>query len=481
MENTLYYGDNLDILKHLVKKHGENPFIDLIYIDPPFNSKRNYNILFQDLINEENGKKITAQKEAFRDTWSNVEISDTLEQMQHLDNLNIYRFLNENRHIFTDSQMSYLTMMSIRIYYMRHLLKDTGSFYLHCDPTMSHYLKILLDIIFGVKNFRNEIVWWYKGNSIPKYNYPRKHDIIFFYTKTEDFTFLPNRILIPYSDLTLKRYNHVDADGRRYKISALKNGKQETIYMKEGKYCDDVFEIPICRGGESLGYPTQKPETLLERIIKASSNEGDVVADFFCGCGTSITVAEKLKRHWIGVDINHLAIGLVEEKRLKPLKTKYKVEGFPKDIKQAEILAKEKPFEFERWIVEYVLKGHKTKKTGDGGFDGHISLEFKSVIDNQVENEKHLCILEVKGGSCTVKNIREFENVIDKKKASMGIFICFEKKVTKEMVKHCSDSDNKNIAGLFKTKKVSILTVESIIEKEFPTWLEYVIKNFTYL
>ena len=480
MENTLYYGDNLDILKHLVKTYGNKPFIDLIYIDPPFNSKRNYNILFQDLISsEENGKKITAQKEAFRDTWSNVEISDTLEQMQHLDNLNIYYFLKENndRRIFTDSQMSYLTMMSIRIYYMRHLLKDTGSFYLHCDPTMSHYLKILLDIIFGVKNFRNEIVWCYRGAAYPKKDFGKRHDIIFRYSKSDNYMFYIDNIRIPYAEETVKRFSYKINNKRK----GIDFGEQELNPL--GRHPDDWFSDiqPIAPSAkERLGYPTQKPETLLERIIKASSNEGDVVADFFCGCGTSITVAEKLKRQWIGVDINHLAISLVEEKRLKPLKTKYKVEGFPKDIKQAEVLAKEKPFEFEQWIVEYVLKGHKTKKTGDGGFDGHISLEFKSVIDNQVENEKHLCILEVKGGSCNVKNIREFENVIDKKKASMGIFICFEKKVTKEMRKHCSDSDNKNIAGLFKTKKVSILTVESIIKKELPTWLEYVIKNFTY-
>ena len=480
MENTLYYGDNLDTLKHLSKTYGSKPFIDLIYIDPPFNSKRNYNILFQDLISsEENGKKITAQKEAFKDTWSNVEISDTLEQMQHLDNLNIYRFLNENRHIFTDSQMSYLTMMSIRIYYMRHLLKDTGSFYLHCDPTMSHYLKILLDIIFGVKNFRNEIVWHYRRWTGKSKMFQKLHDIILFYVKKEDSNYTFNEIYTDYTEGSIDRK-------KQGILNRFKDGKKVFVSNSsiddKGVRENDVWHIPFIAPSarERLGYPTQKPESLIEKIIKASSNEGDVIADFFCGCGTSVTVAEKLKRNWIGVDINHLAIGLVEEKRLKPLKTKYKVEGFPKDIKQAEVLAKEKPFEFEQWIVEYVLKGHKTKKTGDGGYDGHISLEFKSVINNQVENEKHLCILEVKGGNCTVKNIREFENVIYTKKASMGIFICFEKKVTKEMKKHCNNSDNTNIAGLFMEKKVSILTVESIIKREFPTWLEYVIKNFTY-
>ena len=224
---------------------------------------------------------------------------------------------------------------------------------------------------------------------------------------------------------------------------------------------------------EALGYPTQKPESLLERIIKASSEEEDVVADFFCGCGTSITVAEKLKRKWIGVDINHLAIGLIESKRLKPLKSEYKVEGFPKDIKQAEILAKEKPFDFEQWVVEYALNGHKTKKTGDGGYDGHITLKF--------QNEVNLCILEVKGGNCTVKNVREFENVIDKQKADMGIFICFSKQVTKEMLKHSKETENKKVAGgLFNVKKVSILTIEEIIEDNYPSWLESLLNNSTY-
>ena len=173
MKNTLYYGDNFDILKKLAKE--KEPFIDLIYIDPPFNSQRNYNILFQDLIkSQENSKKITAQKEAFKDTWSNVEITDTLDELKQLDNLNIHRFLSENRHIFTDSQVSYLTMLSIRIVLMRKLLKETGSLYLHCDPTMSHYIKILLDIIFGIKNFRNEIVWCYASPSGALNTFPKK-------------------------------------------------------------------------------------------------------------------------------------------------------------------------------------------------------------------------------------------------------------------------------------------------------------------
>ena len=352
---------------------------------------------------------------------------------------------------------------------MRKLLKETGSFYLHCDPTMSHYLKILLDIIFGVKNFRNEIVWCYSRPSAPNQRQlSRVHDIIFWYTKGKSWKFNSDDIRQEYSQSSLSR------EGYAANKSKMTAGSSVQLSDK-GKFPESWIYIPPIKGNskESLGYPTQKPETLLERIIKASSEEGDVVADFFCGCGTSITVAEKLKRKWLGVDINHLAIGLIESKRLKPLKSEYKVEGFPKDIKQAEILAKEKPFDFEQWVVEYALNGHKTKKTGDGGYDGHITLKF--------QNEVNLCILEVKGGNCTVKNVREFENVIDKQKADMGIFICFSKQVTKEMLKHSKETENKKVAGgLFNVKKVSILTIEEIIEDNYPSWLESLLNNSTY-
>ena len=467
MESALYYGDNLDILKSLSKKR--EPFIDLIYIDPPFNSKRNYNILFQDLIqSQENSKKITAQKEAFQDTWSNVEISDTLEQLQRLDNLKIYRFLNENRIIFTDSQMSYLTMMSIRIYYMRKLLKETGSFYLHCDPTMSHYLKILLDIIFGVKNFRNEIVWSYQRWTNNFKGFTRTHDIILFYVKSEKLNYWNNPIE-EFSSKSKHKGSRISTTDSTGKVI-----EQEYVNETRNKAMRDVWELSILnsQSKERLGYQTQKPEALLERIIKASSNENDVVADFFCGCGTTVAVAEKLKRKWIGVDINHLAIGLIQEKRLRSLKAEYEVRGFPRDLKQAEILAKEKPFEFEQWIVEYCLKGHKTKKTGDGGYDGHITLKF--------QNELKLSLIEVKGGNCSVKNVREFESVVNKQKANLGIFVCFEKQVTKEMKKYCDGTEKVEMAGFFKIKKISLLTIEEVLEETYPDWLGTLIENSTY-
>ena len=191
-------------------------------------------------------------------------------------------------------------MMGIRMLELRRILKPTGSIYLHCDHNASHYLKLIMDSVFGQQNFRNEIVWYYKGNSIAKRVFPAKHDTILFYA-TRDYVFHP--ILVPYAESTLRRYNHVDEDGKRYKISALRDGNKEKVYMKEGKLADSVWDIPVVRKKkERVGYPTQKPITLLERIIKASSNSGDLVLDPFCGCATTCVAAERLQRQWIGID-----------------------------------------------------------------------------------------------------------------------------------------------------------------------------------
>jgi site-specific DNA-methyltransferase (adenine-specific) len=520
-ENKLYYGDNLQILKSLNQSH--EPFIDLIYIDPPFNSKRNYNILFEDLIQtKENGEKTTALKEAFSDTWSNTSLSHELEEMKSFSDLKLYKFLTGNRDIFSDGQMSYLTMMAHRLYYMHKILKDTGSIYLHCDPTMSHYLKIVMDIIFGVKNFRNEISWKRsQPKSHTKINFPNCRDIILRYAKSDKAIF--NKIYGEYNPEYIRKfYKYTDPNGRRYRLGDLTNPnknrpnltyeflgitrvwrwtkeRMEKAY-KDGiviqnesgavpqlkRYLDELKGQPISNSWddiehlhgsniEFLGYPTQKPLALLERIIKASSNEGDIVADFFCGCGTSITVAEKFKRRWLGVDINHLAIGLIEERRLKPLKAKYQLMGFPQDQAQAEKLAREKPFEFEQWVVEYIFKGHCTRKTRDGGFDGHIAFNDG--------DQKKLCLLEVKGGKCTVKNVREFDNVIQTQKADMGFFICFEKQRTSEMIKHCDKQGYVEMQdNLFSgtIPKLSIITIEDILSKRYLQNLGGLLRNITY-
>ena len=340
----LYFGDCLDILKGLNKEHPEG-FIDLIYIDPPFNSKRDYNVLFESLDLSDS----TAQKQAFADTWSNVSYLDTLNEIQELD-LDLFQFLKGLDSIRVHkSAVAYLTTMAIRIFYMRKVLKDSGSFYLHCDPAMSHYLKLVCDLVFGQDNFRNDISWKRTSGHSDAKGYGSAHDVILYYTMSKDS--LWNLLYQPYeSDYVKTYYRYSDPDGRKWMSGDLgaaglqgggyeyewkgvkrlwrvpvstmeqmdKDGK--IFYTKNGiprikRYLDESKGIPAqdiwtdiealrSWHKERLGYDTQKPEALLERIIQASSNEGDLIADFFCGCGTTIAVAEHLNRNWIGVDIS---------------------------------------------------------------------------------------------------------------------------------------------------------------------------------
>ncbi|MCL2520332.1 MAG: restriction endonuclease [Spirochaetaceae bacterium] len=469
--NKLYYGDNLNILKQLSKEYLQG-FIDLIYIDPPFNSNRDYNILYDNLITDE-GDKIKAGKEAFSDTWSNTDLSHELEEMKdYTDMPKLYRFFENNREIFTTAQMSYLTMMAHRLYYIRKVLKDSGSLYLHCDPTMSHYLKIVLDLIFGEKNFRNEIVWCYRGAGYPKLDFGKRHDIIFRYSKTENYKFYLDEVRMPYAEETVKRFS--------YKIGNKRGGKdfgQQSLHPL-GRQPDDWFADlqPIAPSAkERLGYPTQKPEALLERIIKASSQENDLIADFFCGCGTTVAVAEKLNRKWLGVDISHLAVTLVEEKRLKPLKAKYEVIGFPRDLAGAEKLAQDNKFKFEQWLVEYILRGHQTKKTGDGGIDGHVTYTLPS-------GKKVQAIIEVKGGNISMAQIRAFKDSISKFNADFGIFMGFTGQFTKGMY---SEADNLGYLEGFdlfnqRLKKFCIITVEDLFINNLPDALKMFNINTTY-
>ncbi|MEO8210963.1 MAG: DNA methyltransferase [bacterium] len=486
--NTLYFGDCLDILKEL---HRENStgFIDLIYIDPPFNSKRDYNILFEDAVDI---KDATAQKQAFADTWSNVSYYDSLSELQDID-LNLHTFLTTLDRLNTSkSAVSYLTTMAIRILYMHKVLKDTGSFYLHCDSTMSHYLKIVCDIIFGEKNFRNNIVWCYKEREISKSQWNKKHDDILFYTKSEKNIFNWKEVYENYSEGSLKKFNYEDDDGRKFQIRG-KGGKYtgeqglniglekinpELIYRdyldkSPGVPPRDWWTIPVINRAakERLGYPTQKPESLLERIIKASSNEGDMVADFFCGCGTTIAVAERLKRNWLGTDISHLAIKLVLKRLTDPylknpekaeeIRKRLQIKGLPKDIASAKELAantKGGRLEFQDWIIEVMLGGVvNPKKTADGGWDGHITFE-------EVNDKKETVLIEVKSGKVNVKNVREFIHVIEKQKAKIGVFVCFAEYVTKEMLKETKSQGNYN-KGVWGTRydKIQIITIEDIL------------------
>ena len=451
--NHLYFGDSLDILKQLSAKHPDG-FIDLVYIDPPFNSKRNYNVLFE-TVDIHDAK---AQKEAFADTWSNVTYKDTIEELK-LINLNLSKFLDALDHVgISQAAVSYLTTMAIRIYYIHRVLKPTGSFYLHCDPTMSHYLKLVCDLIFGERQFKNEIIWKRStsgsSKSVAK-RFGSDHDVILFYVMSDKYTYHSTWLDYPEEEIK-KRFRKSDEKGRykdaelaTYSDDKLEELKRENrlIVTKGGKmrykiYLDDIKGVladdiwndifPInSQAAERLGYPTQKPEALLERIIKASSNEGDLVADFFCGCGTTVAAAQKLNRKWIGVDISHLAIGLIRKRFIDTygdniVKT-FTVDGLPKDIGSARALAvaPQGRMHFQDWVIETLLGGvSNEKKVGDGGYDGYTTLEVE-------KGKKEVVLIEAKSGNIGVSQLRSFAKTVQQQGASMGVLVCFEDQITK--------------------------------------------------
>lgn len=480
--NRLYFGDCLEILKDLYEK--EREFIDLIYIDPPFNSKRNYNILFEDA----DLKDAKAQKQAFADTWSSVGYKDTLAEIQEID-LDLYKFLDalDNLRV-SQSSVSYLTTMAIRIHYMHKVLKPTGSFYLHCDPTMSHYLKLLCDLIFGEKGFRNEIIWHYRRWTNAQNQFQSMHDVILFYSKSDKNTF--NFTEVDMSDSQMKKFkrgwdsNVIHTKTEKYSQlivykkdkleKAVKEGRMDLSKYKNVVYrekpivaASDVIIMPVLnsQSKERLGYPTQKPEALLKRIIEASSNEGDLVADFFCGCGTTIAAAQELKRNWLGVDISHLATGLIRRRLAKQYGKKigktFEVFGFPKDLASAKRLSlvREKGrIKFQDWIIEAMIGGvSNPKKTADGGWDGHLTFD--------VTGKKEIVLIEVKSGNVNVKNLREFIQVVNKENASIGVFVCFAEQVTKPMLTAAKEEGyyNKELFGTT-YDRIQIVTVDDLLE-----------------
>jgi len=503
--NKLYYGDCLEVLQSSI----EDESIDLIYIDPPFNSKHAYNVLFESI----DMTDTKAQKEAFKDTWSRVIYYEELNQIIDL-NRDVYKYLKTLDELpLSKGVVSYLTLMAHRIIYMREKLKESGSFYLHCDPTMSHYLKVVCDLIFGHRSFRNEIVWCYKERERSKNQYNRKHDIILFYTKKYGkHIFNYSEAMYDYSDVTLRKFKYIDKDGRRFRIrgkgspEAGKWWKKTDIPLSDEneytyrQYLDetkgalprDWFEMPFINQAakERLGYPTQKPEALLERIIKVSSNKKSVVADFFCGCGTTVAVAQKLGRKWIGVDISHLAIRLVFDRLLSPydgnpkvyskILNNIEINGFPKDIASAKDLAEKTDksrMKFQDWVVEIMMKGvSNPKKVADGGYDGYLTF-------NKSEKDKDIILIEVKSGKCGVGKLRSFINTVEQEKANFGVFVCFQEFVTPEMEKLAKQQ------GCYKPELwgnkydiIQIITVEDLLignSVQYPVYQNITFKTAT--
>ena len=454
--NVLYYGDNLPILRKYIPDNS----IDLIYLDPPFNSKATYNILFK----EPTGEPSKAQVEAFEDTWHwTIETEKTFQEIVATAPANVVNLMNALREaIHENDMMAYLTMMCIRLLELKRVLKETGSIYLHCDPTASHYLKIVMDAIFGIKNFRNEIVWHFKSSAPPKLDFQRNHNIILRYSKSKNYIY--NTQYDPYSESTIRRFDKVDEYGRRYK-EVMKRGKKFIVYMKDkGQPADDVWEYPIVIGTskERLGYPTQKPEKLLERIIKASSNEGDIVLDPFCGCGTALVAAHRLNRRWIGIDITHLAISLMKWRlKNKFPDIEFKVIGEPVDLSGAKELAKQNRYQFQWWALSLIgARPYGDKKKGaDTGIDGYYYFNDGGATKK--------AIVSVKSGNVTVSQVRDLNAVVERERASMGFFITLEqptKPMYEEAVKKGFYKDSLGN----KYPKVQILTIEEILNGKEP-------------
>ena len=292
---TIFEGDNLDVMRGM-----NDGCVDLIYLDPPFNSNRNYAAPI--------GSK--AAGAAFKDTWDLTDVDEAWHNEIAEIDLALYKVIDASQFSHGNGMKSYLIMMAVRLLEMRRILKSTGSIYLHCDPTASHYLKSLMDSVFGAANFRNEIVWAYRGGGVPKSDFARKHDIVFRYGKTKDVIFNVDEVRVPYSQDS--------ADRLRYTARAFRSSGTYDNYQPnpKGKHPEDwwVMQPIMPSSRERLGYPTQKPLALLDRIIKASSNEGDVVLDPFCGCATTCIAAERLDRQWIGIDLSPMAVKLVEQR-----------------------------------------------------------------------------------------------------------------------------------------------------------------------
>jgi len=462
--NKLFYGDCLQIMNEMKLSS-----VDLIYLDPPFNSNRTYNAIYKD----KTGRPLPEQIEAFCDIWVlNEERERAITTMPVLmreagvdDSAAALWKLWMNALRNTQPKLlAYLSYMTERLVVMKGLMRPTASIYLHCDPTASHYIKALMDAIFEHKNFRNEIIWCYASGGVSKKRFSRKHDVILFHSKSQQYTFNPQ--YRPYSKGTLQR------GLTKYK----KEMNEKYELRKEGALENDwwVGITPLLSptSKERLGYPTQKPVALLKRIVEASSNKGEVVLDPFCGCATTIAAAHELERQWIGIDIAYHAIRRVVQTRLLDQyrlveEEHYKVDGIPKTKEAAIDLWERDKYQFQRWAVETVDGFVTTKRSNDGGIDGRIYL---ALVDSK---ELASMIVEVKGGqSVGIGIVRELRGAMERSGAEIAGLIVRDRlgdtkhrNFTKEM----AAAGNLDVAGT-QYARMQMLTVADILEgKRFKT------------
>lgn len=461
--NRLYYGDNLDVLRDQIGDES----VDLIYLDPPFNSNAGYNVLFKSA----SGAGADASIEAFDDTWTWGDASkNALLDIASGTNRPLQVMMNAMHSAIGENPlMAYLAMMAVRLVELHRVLKPTGSLYLHCDPTASHYLKLVLDAVFGQECFVNEITWKrshaHSDGKQGAKHFGRQTDIIFFYAKGPERTW--NTLYTAYDQSYVDRdYRRIDEDGRRYRLDNIQgpggaekgNPEYEVmgvtrhwrysrqrmqdlidagriIQTRPGavpqykRYLDEMPGVPVQnlwddiplinnRSKETLGYPTQKPRALLERIIAASSNPGDVVLDPFCGCGTAVDAAQKLGRRWIGIDVTHIAIGMIEDRMRQGYPgIDFETIGVPKDLASAERLAADDPHQFQQWVCWQVGGFPRDKKGGDKGVDGWFNyLNENGRIETGV--------ISVKAGDNVNPNmVRDLGRVMERDGHRFGLFV----------------------------------------------------------
>ncbi|HEY1220761.1 MAG TPA: DNA methyltransferase [Bryobacteraceae bacterium] len=508
--NRLYYGDNLTVLRGCIDAES----VDLIYLDPPFNSQATYNVLFKSTA----GEKSRAQIGAFEDTWHWGEEAElAFDGVISSGNSDAAEMLRALRSFLREADMmAYLSMMAVRLLELRRVLRPTGSLYLRCDPTASHYLKLLMDAIFGISNFQNEISWKrtttkndYRQGAI---NWPRIRDVILYYSKDRNTPPAFNQLFSIYSkEYVASHYSQKDESGRSYQLDNLTapgagsrghpvfeftgvtrywryNKRKMEELLKEGRiiqphpdavprykrFLDEMPGIAIgdtwddisainSQAQERLGYPTQKPQALLERIVAASSDGGDVVLDPFCGCGTAIHAAHKLHRQWIGIDITHLAISLIE-KRLKDAfpGIRYEVHGTPKDVDGARDLAARDKYQFQWWAVSLVnaVPFAGRKKGADSGIDGLIYFKPEGKVTEKA-------IVSVKGGeNVNVVMVRDLAHVVDRENARIGVFITLADSTGPMRTEAVKAGYYQTLYG--KYLKIQILTIRELFEGKQP-------------
>ncbi|CAN5470197.1 site-specific DNA-methyltransferase [soil metagenome] len=508
--NRLYYGDNLEVLR----KHIKDESVDLVYLDPPFNSNRTYNVLFK----QKSGTESQAQIEAFDDTWSWSQESEAAysDLLRH-GSARVADGIEAMRKLLGDNDvLAYLVMMTARLVELRRVLKPTGSLYLHCDPVASHYLKVMLDAIFGAENFVNEITWQRtaaKGDARRKFG--AVHDVLLVYSRTDDsHTF--NLVHVDKDDAYNDRFSLDDHDGRGpYQLAPLDSpnprpnltyayngheppakGWRVSLSVMEQMDADGRLWFPTDKGGrlrrkhyaseqagrkasdvwtdisplqgqgtERLGFPTQKPLALLNRVIEASSNPGDVVLDPFCGCGTAVDAAQRLGRQWIGIDVTFLAIDLIDTRMRDTypnIAGTYEIVGIPKDLEGANALFARNPFDFERWAVSLVDGTPNEKQVGDKGSDGVIRFPIDGKQIGKV-------VVSVKGGKqLNPAMVRDLAGTLEAQRCELGLLIVMDE-ITRGMIDaaaHSGTWTNPITNKLY--RKVQIVSIRDLLAGKTP-------------